>query len=208
MKRQGDDHEGQPGLASISSAERADRRNLGSVAGLFPVLQIGNVAIHESLAICEYAADNYAPNLWPVDAIERARARAISCEMVGGFAAIRGELSCHLFGRTPGYTPSETTQQEIQRVFELWTECLTRSGGPYLFGQFTIADAMYFPMLSRFRTYDVTLPSPIAEYAAHVDNAPAVQKLTEVAATAPAVPIYDAYLQELGGDPNALLPSH
>ncbi len=203
MKRQGDDHDDKPGLASISQAQRSARRKLGSVAGLFPVLQVGDVVIHESLAICEYAADAHAPQLWPSDALDRARARAVSCEMVGGFASIRGELSCHLFGRVPGYKPRVATEQEIKRVIELWSECLMRSGGPLLFGEFSIADAMYFPMLSRFQTYDIALPDDIAAYAASLARVPAVVDLMRVAAEAPAVPIYDLYLQDLGGDPKA-----
>src|SRR5690606_8896853 len=120
-----------------------DRRKLGSVHGLFPVLRVGDTPIHESLAICEYVAETFPhAALWPDDALRRAQARAISCEMVSGFRAIRGELSSHLFGRVAGFAPSADARAEIDRVFELLGECLQRSGGPFLFGRFGIADAM------------------------------------------------------------------
>ena len=76
-----------------------DRRKLGSVRGLFPVLRVGETRIHESLAICEYVADTFSDaRLWPAEALQRAGARAICSEMVSGFSAMRNELSCHLFG--------------------------------------------------------------------------------------------------------------
>src|SRR5690606_15077425 len=170
--------------------------------GLFPVLYVGDTPIHESLAICEYVADTFPDaGLWPDDPLRRAQARAISCEMVSGFRAIRGELSSHLFGRVGGYKPSADTRDEIERVFELVGECVARSGGPFLFGRFGIADAMYFPMLCRFRTYGVEMPPNVAAYAAAVDAVPAVRALVETARTAPRLALYDRYLRLLGGDP-------
>ena len=76
-----------------ADASLAERRALGSVRGLFPVLRVGAVPIHESLAICEYVADSFpAAGLWPERALPRAQARAVSCEMVSGFAAMREEM--------------------------------------------------------------------------------------------------------------------
>jgi glutathione S-transferase len=167
---------------------------------------VGEVPIHESLAICEWAAEAYpAAGLWPEDALERARARAISCEMATGFSSIRGELSCHLLGRVSGFRPSPAAQQEIGRVFELWQECLERSSGPFLFGRFGIADCMYYPMLTRFMTYGVELPGALAPYVAALESVPAVQDLWAQARRAPRMPVYDEYLRSLGGDPDALL---
>ena len=135
------------------------RRAMGSVRGLFPVLRVDGTPIHESLAICEYVADAFPDaHLWPAEPLHRAAARAICSEMVSGFSAMRNELSCHLFGRVPSFKPTAAARADIERVFEIWSEKLEQSGGPFLFGRFSIADAMYFPVLTRFRTYGVELP--------------------------------------------------
>lgn len=197
MKRQGE----------TTSLEQ--RRALGSVRGLFPVLRVDGTPIHESLAICEYVAEAF-PNahLWPAEPLQRAAARAICSEMVSGFTAMRNELSCHLFGRVPSFSPSAAARTDIDRVFEIWGEKLEASGGPFLFGRFTVADAMYFPVLTRFRTYGVELPNDLRAYAEALETQPAVQALVAVAATAPRIPVYDDYLRRFGGDPDAALRSH
>jgi glutathione S-transferase len=182
----------------------AERRALGSVRGLFPVLRVDGAPIHESLAICEYAADAFPEaQLWPEPALDRARARAISCEMLSGFTSLRTEMSCHLFGRVPGFSPNVETRADIERVFEIWTECLARSGGPFLFGRFGIADAMYYPVLTRFRTYGVPLPEDLNVYAVSLEGQPAVRRLADTARGAPRLRVYDEYVQRLGGDPEA-----
>ena len=182
------------------------RRELGSVHGLFPILRVDGTAIHESLAICEYAADSFPDaGLWPQDILLRARARAVSAEMHSGFASLRDELPCNLFARVSGFKPSDATQADIQRIFEIWSESLMRSGGPYLFGGFGIADAMYFPVLSRFRTYGITLPGDLETYGQRVESLDAVKKLIAAATHEPRVPLYDDYVRSLGGDPQAAL---
>lgn len=181
----------------------AQRRALGSVRGLFPVLRVGGTPIHESLAICEYVADAFPDaRLWPADTLQRAAARAICCEMVSGFAAMRNELSCHLFGRVASFSPSESARADIERVFEIWNEKLEASGGPFLFGRFSIADAMYYPVLTRFRTYAVELPRSLTGYAEALEAQPAVRALLAAASTAPRIPVYDDHLRRLGGDPD------
>lgn len=206
MQEQADFSAGTIDLTNVEPTPLADRRALGSVAGLFPVLRVDDVPIHESLAICEYVAEAFpAAGLWPDDPLDRAQARAISCEMVGGFSSMRNQLACHLFGRVPGFVPSAETRADIDRVFELWSACLESSGGPFLFGRFTIADAMYFPVLTRLRTYDIPLATTVADYAQALDNLPAVQKLLDVARSGPRTIIYDDYLRALGGDPDAAL---
>ena len=184
----------------------SDRRALGSIHGWFTVLRVDGIPIHESLAICEYVAEAFPDaGLWPEDAMSRALARAISCEMVSGFGSMRGELACHLFGRVPDFTPSRAAHSDISRIFEIWSECLDRSGGPFLFGEFCIADAVYFPVLTRLRTYGVPLPETIAGYERALDTLPAVRKLIELARTEPRTPVYDDYVRGLGGDPDAAL---
>ena len=193
--------------AEQEGAELAKRRKMGSVTGLFPTLRVGEATIHESLAICEWVNDTYpAAGLWPDDALVRAQARAISCEMHAGFTNVRTHLSCHLFGRlTTPLKLDAVTEREVDRCFDLWREALHRSGGPFLFGRFTIADCMYYPMRTRFRSYGVPLPADLTTYASALDEAPAVKALIEVARTAPRVPAYDEYLRGLGGDPDAAL---
>lgn len=195
-----------PSMGQANAPSLADRRTLGSVRGLFPVLHVGGRAIHESLAICEYVADTHPEaQLWPADALARAEARAISCEMVSGFGDLRRELSCHLFGRVPALQPSPAAQADIARVFEIWKERLARSGGPFLFGRFSIADAMFYPVLTRFRTYRVAVPADLAAYAQTIDSHAAVRALVERARLAPRIAHYDEHLRRLGGDPDAVL---
>jgi len=182
------------------------RRSLGSVRGLFPVLRVDGTPIHESLAICEYVADTFpAAQLWPSAPLQRAAARAICSEMVSGFSAMRNELWCHLFGRVAKFSPSEAARADIERVFEIWNEKLEDSGGPFLFGRFSIADAMYFPVLTRFRTYGVELPPSLFSYAEAMETHPAVRALIALATAAPHIPVYDDYLRRFGGDPDGAL---
>jgi glutathione S-transferase len=196
-----------PHMARQSEATSlADRRKLGSVRGLFPVLRVDGTPIHESLAICEYVADTFPDaQLWPAEPLQRAAARAVCSEMVSGFTSMRTELSCHLFGRVKSFEPTAAARADIERVFEIWNEKLDASGGPFLFGRFSIADAMYFPVLTRFRTYSVNLPSTLVRYGEALEAHPAVQALLAVASSAPRIPVYDDYLRRCGGDPDAAL---
>ncbi len=206
LRKQAMDADGSKGVASMDSATAQERRALGSVRGFFPVLWTGGVPIHESLAICEYVADTFPQaELWPREPLLRAQARAISCEMLSGFMYLRGELSCHLFGRVPSYSPSSEALAEIDRVLEIWDACLQRSGGPFLFGSFSIADAMYFPVLTRFRTYGIEIPDAARAYGEALDALPAVQRLIATAVSQPKIPIYDEYLVNLGGNTEAAL---
>jgi glutathione S-transferase len=187
----------------------AQRRAIGSVRGLFPVLRVDGTSIHESLAICEYVADTFPEaQLWPAQPLDRAAARAICSEMVSGFTAMRNELSCHLFGRVQSFKPTEAAVADIGRVFEIWNEKLEASGGPFLFGRFSIADAMYYPVLTRFRTYGIELPRSLVGYAEALETQPAVLALLAVASAAPRIPVYDDYLRRFGGDPDAALRAH
>ena len=169
------------------------RRALGSIHGLFPVLRVDDTPIHESLAICEYAAESFpGARLWPGDPIERALARAFSAEMHSGFTSLRNEMPCHIFAAAPALEPSEGAKQNIET---------DRSGGPFLFGDFGIVDAMYYPVLTRFRTYGIELPPSLEPFATELDSLPATRKLLETALGEPRVPLYDEYVRSLGGDP-------
>ena len=135
----------------------------------------------------------------------RGEARAICCEMLSGFGDMRRELSCNLFGRVPAFKPGAAALADIARVFEIWSEKLGHSRGPFLFGSFSVADAMFYPVLTRFRTYGVAIPSALAPYAQAMDAQPAVRALVDVARGAPRIAGYDDNLRHLGGDPDAAL---
>jgi len=193
-------------LAKVSRDALHERRGKGSVTGLFPVLHVDGTPIHESLAICEWANEAYPEaSLYPESPLLRAQARAISSEMVGGFANLRAQMSCHLFGRVPDFSPNAKARLEIARVFELWSEALERSGGPFLFGRFGIADAMFYPVRTRLQTYGVPILAQLEPYVRALDALPAVRALHERARQAPTIPVYDSYLRSLGGDPVAAL---
>jgi glutathione S-transferase len=129
-----------------------------SPSGRIPVLKRGGLTVWDSLAICEYIAE-IAPyaHLWPQDEAARAVARSISAEMHSGFQALRKECPMDFHARIFGKGPSEQTEKDIARIVSIWRETRARfgAGGPFLFGSFTIADAMYAPVATRFRTYGV-----------------------------------------------------
>ena len=149
-----------------------------SGAGNVPILVDGSLSVHESLAICEYAAELYPQaKLWPEARELRARGRAISCEMHAGFVSLRSELAFNVREDRSGVVPSAAARAEIARVISLWDACRARfgSGGPWLFGNFSPADAMYAPVALRFLTYGVELPASAAAYAQAVRRHPAVE---------------------------------
>jgi glutathione S-transferase len=143
-------------------------------AGRVPVLHDGDLVIWDSLAICEYAHEQYG-NLWPADRAARARARAISAEMHSGFVALRGNMPMDICTSKPcvGHTPEALA--DARRVQEIWREALAASGGPFLFGTFSIADAMFAPVTTRFRTYGVDLDATCRAYSAAIAALPAMQ---------------------------------
>lgn len=175
-----------------------------SPTGKVPVLVVNGQTIYESLAICEWANERFPEaQLWPADGMARARARSASLEMATGFVQIREHLSCHDRARVPGYVPDAGTLAEIERVQRLWDDCLQASGGPYLFGRFSIADCMYVPMASRFRTYGIALGRSAADYTDALWAQPSVQAWQREARKAPAIPPHDDYVVSLGGNPEA-----
>ena len=144
-------------------------------ASKVPVLHDGDLVIWDSLAICEYIAEQYT-SLWPSGRGERARARSISAEMHSGFAALRREMPMDVLAdkRGQGHTPEALA--DAARVQAIWRECLDRSGGPFLFGEFSIADAMFAPVVTRFRTYGVELDAPLASYSQAMFALPAMRE--------------------------------
>lgn len=131
-----------------------------SPSGKVPALKTDIGIICDSLAIVEYLAEQHPEaKLWPQDREARAAARSISAEMHSGFQALRDDMPMDLLARLPMPGLSEALDNNIRRVVALWHDARTRfgNGGPFLFGDFTNADAMYAPVATRFRTYGVPL---------------------------------------------------
>ena len=135
----------------------ADARAAGSPNGRVPVLKDGDLAICESIAICEYLAEQHpAARLWPSDPAARALGRAAAAEMHSSFASLRGECPMDLSFREE-VTVSEATHNDLRRLVELWSGLLKRFGGPFLVGEWSIADAFYTPVATRLRSYGLRL---------------------------------------------------
>ena len=138
-----------------------ERIRAHSPTGRVPALQDGELTVWDSLAIAEYLAERHPDaGLWPADPGARARA-----EMHSGFAALRANMPFNVRRRSPGKGRAPGVQEDIERIVGLWRECLA-AGGPFLFGEFGLADAFYAPVVLRFRTYGVPLDSPEAGWAA------------------------------------------
>ena len=118
------------------------------------------------MAICEYMAERH-PGLWPAESRARAHARTLSAEMHAGFAALRQAMPMNMRGVGRTAAPNPELDRDVKRVIELWTDCRSRFGAEqgFLFGAFTIADAMFAPVVSRFRTYGIDLDGPARAYA-------------------------------------------
>ncbi|GAB3628975.1 glutathione S-transferase [Pandoraea terrae] len=149
---------------------------------LVPCLQHDGIRIWDTLAICEYL-NEICPQagLLPADRKARAQCRSICGEMHSGFSALRSALPMNLRGHFPDFRVWSRAQDDIERIVTIWRECLTRYGGPWLFGEISAADAMYAPVVTRFLTYDVKLDQDIAEYCMRVLKHPFVAEWIEVA---------------------------
>ncbi|HBI68625.1 MAG TPA: glutathione S-transferase [Massilia sp.] len=168
-----------------------------SQAGRVPVLLAGEMTIWDSLAICEYLAEQFPDkHLWPQDVAARAMARAITAEMHSGFAALRNDMSMNIQARLPGRGRTPGAQADIGRICEIWEECLARFGHhEYLFGDFSIADAFYAPVVTRFKTYGVALAPALQAYCDRVLAHPAVARwVREAMAETDPTPLHDADL--------------
>lgn len=155
-------------------------------SGTVPVLQDGDLTIWESLAICEYLAERHPDKqLWPKDPAARAVARSVANEMHAGFAPLRQHMSMNIRRRFPGKGRTPDVLKNIARIQALWSDCRQRFGkdGPFLFGQFSIADAMYAPVCLRFITYAVELDPVPAAYVKTMTELPAMREWIKAAET-------------------------
>lgn len=176
--------------------EGAKDRLLGhSGAGKVPVLHDGDETIWDSLAIAEYLAEKHPERrLWPADATARALARSASAEMHSSFSTLRSQMPMNVRRRIPR-KPTPEVAADIARIQAIWADCRGRfgAGGPFLFGAFCIADAMYAPVASRFHTYGVDLAEPSRAYAQTLLGLPAFQAwVADANAEAEVNPQYEA----------------
>ncbi|MHA6690453.1 glutathione S-transferase family protein [Devosia sp. A449] len=147
-----------------------------SPTGRVPVLLDGDLTLVETIAIIEYLADRFPDKaIWPADIADRARARAVSAEMHAGFQALRSHAPMNLRASHPGKVSRDSVAKDLHRVETLWGELLGRSGGPFLFGAFTAADAMFAPLATRLRTYGLPISDVAAEYVEAIYGLPAFQ---------------------------------
>jgi glutathione S-transferase len=158
------------------------KRILGfTQSGKVPALLDGDVTIWDSLAIIEYAAERFPQTrLWPEDRASRAHARSISAEMHSGFAALRNECGMNLHRPVGAVTLSADARADIARIQQIWIECRERHGksGPFLFGAFGGADAMFAPVVHRFRTYAIEVAPEVRRYMDTMVALPAFQEWT------------------------------
>lgn len=152
-----------------------------SPSGKVPALIDGDLTVWDSLAICEYLAEKASLNhvdLWPADPKARAEARSVSAEMHSGFAALRQQMSMEVAASRPGEGQTPEVLADIARIAALWTSCRERFAvaGPFLFGAFSVADAMYAPVAFRFHTYGAELPPLAAAYRDTLLALPAMQE--------------------------------
>lgn len=150
-----------------------------SPSGKVPALIHNKLRIWESLAICEYLAEAHPGlHLWPKNTATRAYARSISSEMHAGFLELRKNMSMHCTTRFPGKGRTPSVEEDIYRIIAIWNDCRSvhEKEGKFLFGDFTIADAMFAPVVTRFVTYDVHVDPVSRAYMENVLSLPAMKE--------------------------------
>jgi glutathione S-transferase len=157
-------------------------------SGRVPALRHRDLVVWDSLAIGEYLAEAYpGAGLWPSDAAKRAQARAVCAEMHAGFSALRQAFPMNIRARSPGRPRSTEVQADVARIVEIW-----KPADPFLFGAFSLADAFYAPVATRFATYALPVPSHATRYMDAVLAHPFVKEWCAAAATEPlSIPKYD-----------------
>lgn len=153
---------------------------------LTPCLTYDDIKVWDTLAIAEFLSEALPDaRLLPKDRAARARCRSICGEMHSGFSNLRSALPMNLKAKHPGFKVWAGAQLDVDRVTAIWRECLAESGGPFLFGEVSLADAMYAPVCTRFATYDVALDPVCAVYRDHILKMPFMVEWTKAAMLEP-----------------------
>ena len=163
---------------ALDSEDFASKIAQYSPACCVPVLMLAGRPVWDTMAIAETAAERWPDrNLWPSDATARAHARSISAEMHSGFSVLREAMpmNCRAMGRRVGLSDELTA--DIDRIFEIWSDCHRQygAGGDWLFGDFSVADAMFAPVVLRFRTYGINIPQSASAYPERLLQSDALQ---------------------------------
>lgn len=172
-------HTGVPFEEVVIPLDRPDTREqilAVSPSGRVPVLRDGAIHVWDSLAICEHLAERFPEaKLWPANLAARAHARSVSAEMHAGFADLRREMPMNIVARTPR-EPSPAAAADIERILAVWSDCreLHAERGPFLFGAFSIADAMFAPVVTRFVTYGVPVGAEARAYMDAITTLPSM----------------------------------
>ena len=200
-------------LIALGVKDTASNIAAFSPSGRLPCWIDGDSVVWDSLAICETLAERYPQHaLWPRDPAQRARARAVSAEMHAGFGALRTAMPMNIRGRASERDWSGDVLADIARIDTLWCDCLAASGkqgsaarrdvpgvsssgdGGFLFGAFSIADAMFVPVAMRFNTYPVRLSPAASGYVERLMALSSVQSWTAAALLEPTIGYYEAVL--------------
>jgi glutathione S-transferase len=171
-------------LVHLDTPEFASEVAAVSPSRRVPVLLHGPVTVWESLAICEYASELAGGRGWPVDANDRAQARSVAAEMHAGFTALRSTCPMNVRARGRRVPMTEALAGDLERIGEIWTRCRREyaSRGPWLFGDYSAADAMFAPVAFRIQTYDLPLPATAVGYQATVLADPQLREWADDAA--------------------------
>jgi len=175
-------------VISLDAPDFKERILKFSPAGKVPVLVDDDRRIWESLAIIEYIADKFPQaGLWPADAAARAHARTVAAEMHAGFASLRRHYPMNIWRVTKRRELTPEVEADVARIDALWTDCRARfgKGGPFLFGPFGAADAMYAPVVSRFHTYCIEVSAGARAYMDAMMALPAWSEWTTAARQEP-----------------------
>jgi glutathione S-transferase len=173
-------------VIALDQPDTRDQIERHTPSGRVPVLHHGAVCVWDSLAICEYVAE-LTGSCWPREPAVRALARAVSAEMHSGFTALRSLWPMNARARNRRAAVTAALEADVERIDEIWNDCRSRfgSGGPWLFGEYSVADAMYAPVVLRFNTYGAGISQTARWYMASVLEDGALQEWLQAAKLEP-----------------------